>query len=73
CFGYHERMKVRLVTLEFTNYALMWWNQVLGDIRRMRREPCVSWAKLKRLNEGEGPLQQASKTILRVDEYARVP
>ncbi|RDX91037.1 hypothetical protein CR513_27039, partial [Mucuna pruriens] len=42
-------MKVRLVTLKFSDYARMWWNQVLGDIRRMRRASCESWAELKRL------------------------
>ncbi|RDX85333.1 hypothetical protein CR513_33477, partial [Mucuna pruriens] len=40
CIDYHKRRKVRLVTLEFIDYFLMWWNQVLSDIRRMRRPPC---------------------------------
>ncbi|RDY12848.1 hypothetical protein CR513_02275, partial [Mucuna pruriens] len=44
-----EGIKVRLVTLKFSDYALVWWNQVLEDIRRVRRDPCESWAKLKRL------------------------
>ncbi|RDX97401.1 Retrovirus-related Pol polyprotein from transposon 17.6, partial [Mucuna pruriens] len=49
CFDYHVRRKVRLITLEFSDYTLVWWKQVLGDIRRTRREPCESWAELKRL------------------------
>ncbi|RDX99586.1 hypothetical protein CR513_17340, partial [Mucuna pruriens] len=28
---------------------LVWWNQVLEDIRRGRRDPCESWASLKRM------------------------
>ncbi|RDY04591.1 hypothetical protein CR513_11684, partial [Mucuna pruriens] len=39
----NKRMKVRLVTLEFSDYALVWWNQVLEDIRRVRKDPCESW------------------------------
>ncbi|RDX79655.1 hypothetical protein CR513_39899, partial [Mucuna pruriens] len=42
CFDYHERMKVRLVTL-------VGWNQVQGDIRRMGKALCDSWTELKRL------------------------
>ncbi|RDX83284.1 hypothetical protein CR513_35810, partial [Mucuna pruriens] len=49
CFDYIGRMMVRLVTLEFSEYALVWWNQVLEDVRRGRRNPCVSWASLKRM------------------------
>ncbi|RDX91685.1 hypothetical protein CR513_26294, partial [Mucuna pruriens] len=42
-------MKVRLVILEFSGYALFWWNQVLGDINRMRKAPSKSREKLNRL------------------------
>ncbi|RDX73445.1 hypothetical protein CR513_46939, partial [Mucuna pruriens] len=44
-----ERMKVSLVTLEFSDYALLWWNQVLENIRRRWRDPCESWGALKRI------------------------
>ncbi|RDX72592.1 hypothetical protein CR513_47898, partial [Mucuna pruriens] len=49
CFDYRERIKVRLVTLEFNRYALVWWNQVLEDIRSARRDPCESWDDLKKI------------------------
>ncbi|RDY14339.1 hypothetical protein CR513_00618, partial [Mucuna pruriens] len=29
-------------------YALMWWNQVLEDIRKERKGPCESWDTLNR-------------------------
>ncbi|RDX86698.1 hypothetical protein CR513_31940, partial [Mucuna pruriens] len=34
--------KMRLVTLEFSDYALVWWTQVLEDIRSGVREPYLS-------------------------------
>ncbi|RDX73948.1 hypothetical protein CR513_46360, partial [Mucuna pruriens] len=46
-FDFNERMKVKLVTLEFSGYAFMWWNQVLCDIRRMLWPIVETWAKLK--------------------------
>ncbi|RDX89821.1 hypothetical protein CR513_28406, partial [Mucuna pruriens] len=46
-------MVVRLVTLEFNDYALVWWNKVLENIRRGRRDPCDNlYNKLQRLYQG---------------------
>ncbi|RDX73947.1 hypothetical protein CR513_46359, partial [Mucuna pruriens] len=42
-------MVVRLVTLEFGDYALVWWTQVLEDIRRGEKYPCEDWVALKKL------------------------
>ncbi|RDX92654.1 hypothetical protein CR513_25184, partial [Mucuna pruriens] len=48
CFDFNKRMKVKLVSLEFSDYALMWWNEVLCDIRRMRRSIVETWVEFKR-------------------------
>ncbi|RDX83039.1 hypothetical protein CR513_36088, partial [Mucuna pruriens] len=40
CFDFNDRMKVKLVTLEFSGYALVWWNQVLYVVGK-RRKPNV--------------------------------
>ncbi|RDY13286.1 hypothetical protein CR513_01817, partial [Mucuna pruriens] len=37
-----------LVPLEFNGYVLVLWNQVLCDIRRIRRPIVENWAELKR-------------------------
>ncbi|RDX77129.1 hypothetical protein CR513_42792, partial [Mucuna pruriens] len=50
-FEYHdisEKLKVKLVTLEFSSYTLVWWYQVVYDDKRMWRPPCDTWAELKR-------------------------
>ncbi|RDX61242.1 hypothetical protein CR513_60543, partial [Mucuna pruriens] len=55
-----ERMKVRLITLEFGDHAHVWWNKVLKDISRGLRDPCESWGSLKRLmrrGDGNGPYE----------------
>ncbi|RDY09283.1 hypothetical protein CR513_06357, partial [Mucuna pruriens] len=39
----NERMKIRLVILEFSDYALVWWDQVMKDIKIGKRVPIDSW------------------------------
>ncbi|RDY08617.1 hypothetical protein CR513_07132, partial [Mucuna pruriens] len=46
-FDLHGRKLVRLVTLEFYRYAMVWWNQVLEEIRSDKRGPCEGWRDLK--------------------------
>ncbi|RDX84251.1 hypothetical protein CR513_34726, partial [Mucuna pruriens] len=39
--------RVRLITLAFGDYALIWWTSILDDIRRGIIEPCENWYDLK--------------------------
>ncbi|RDY08903.1 hypothetical protein CR513_06818, partial [Mucuna pruriens] len=48
CHNIHEKLKVKLVTLEFNAYALVWWYQIMYDVRNMRRPPCETWTGLKK-------------------------
>ncbi|RDY13241.1 hypothetical protein CR513_01872, partial [Mucuna pruriens] len=41
-----------LVTLEFGEYTLVWWSQMLEDIRRGVRDPCEDLVALKRFMRG---------------------
>jgi hypothetical protein len=34
CHSYSKRKKVKLVINEFTEYALIWWNQIVISRRR---------------------------------------
>ncbi|RDX65702.1 hypothetical protein CR513_55614, partial [Mucuna pruriens] len=61
CIDYHKRMKVRLITLEFSDYALVYRNQVLVDIRMIRRTPCELCVGLKRIMRES--LYQGSKSV----------
>ena len=42
-----ENQKVRLASLEFLNYAMQWWHQIVMDIRLTKRPSMVSWEDLK--------------------------
>ena len=47
CHNYFENKKVRLVAIEFSNYAIVWWDQLVLN-RRMKREPVVeTWEEMK--------------------------
>ena len=37
CYNYNEEKKIKLASLEFEGYALVWWNQVRSDVERMRK------------------------------------
>ena len=49
CHNYSEAKKLKLVVLEFTNYAAVWWDQ-LRNKRRLDGEPEIdTWSELKRI------------------------
>ncbi|RDX72373.1 hypothetical protein CR513_48158, partial [Mucuna pruriens] len=53
CFNYDDYVKdfptkVRMVTCEFSGYALVWWNQYIRDVRDGRRRYIDVWLDLKR-------------------------
>ena len=37
CYNYNEEKNIKLASLEFEGYALVWRNQVRSDVKRMRR------------------------------------
>ena len=49
CHHYSERKKVILATLEFTDYAALWWSQFKGRVQRDEEDPIESWRDLKRI------------------------
>ncbi|RDY14428.1 hypothetical protein CR513_00502, partial [Mucuna pruriens] len=49
CFNLLGQRVVRFITLEFGDYALVWWMQVLEDVRRGKTDSCEDWVALKHL------------------------
>lgn len=47
CHSYTEEQKVKLATVEFTDYALVWWDQRRTSRRRNGERAISSWAELK--------------------------
>ncbi|KAL4289575.1 hypothetical protein GQ457_14G015250 [Hibiscus cannabinus] len=47
--GRVEQKKVRLAAMEFIDYALLWWDQLLISRRRTGEGPVRDWAEMKRI------------------------
>ena len=41
--NYSEEKKVKLVVIEFTDYALIWWDQLVMNRRRNYERPVETW------------------------------
>ncbi|KAL4651966.1 hypothetical protein ACB092_01G198800 [Castanea dentata] len=49
CHNYSEIKKVKLAAIEFTDYAIVWWDQLLINRRRNREPPVDTWEETKML------------------------
>ena len=47
CHNYSEANKVKLVVIEFTDYALIWWDQNVISRRRSGERPIALWEEMK--------------------------
>ena len=47
CHNYSEEKKVKLVVIEFTDYAIIWWDQLVMKRRRNYERPIETWEKMK--------------------------
>ena len=50
CNTYEEAQKVKLAVVEFSDYALVWWNKLQRE-RARNEEPLVeTWVEMKRIS-----------------------
>lgn len=47
CHNYTDEQKVKLATLEFTDYAIVWWEQECTSRRRNRERAISTWEELQ--------------------------
>jgi hypothetical protein len=47
CHNYSEDKKVKLVAIEFTDYAMVWWDQLVMNRRRNHERPIETWEEMK--------------------------
>ena len=47
CHNYSEEKKVKLVVIEFTVYAIIWWDQLVMNRRRNYERPIETWEEMK--------------------------
>ena len=47
CPNYSETKKVKLAAIEFSDYVIVWWDQLMVNRRRNREYPIETWEKMK--------------------------
>uniref|UniRef100_A0A2N9IG11 Reverse transcriptase n=1 Tax=Fagus sylvatica TaxID=28930 RepID=A0A2N9IG11_FAGSY len=47
CHNYSETKKVKLAVIEFSEYAVTWWDQLVINRRRNRERPIDTWEEMK--------------------------
>jgi hypothetical protein len=47
CHNYSETKKVKLAMIEFSEYAITWWDQLVINMRRNRERPIDTWEEMK--------------------------
>ena len=47
CQDYMDEQKVKLAVIEFSEYAVVWWDQLTKSRRRSRLPEIMSWTELK--------------------------
>ncbi|KAL6316619.1 hypothetical protein AAG906_018874 [Vitis piasezkii] len=47
CHNYSEEKKVKLVAIEFTDYAIIWWDQPVMNRRRNYERSIETWEEMK--------------------------
>ncbi|PON79426.1 hypothetical protein PanWU01x14_011610 [Parasponia andersonii] len=49
CHNYSQIKKVKLAAIEFTDYAIVWWDQFCINRRRNGERPIATWDEMKRV------------------------
>ena len=49
CHNYSEEKKVKLAAVEFSDYAIVWWDQFCKERRRYGERPVESWREMKQI------------------------
>ena len=47
CHNFSEEKKVKLVVFEITDYAIIWWGQLVMNRRRNHERPIKTWEEMK--------------------------
>ena len=80
CYNYTDLQKVQVASIEFSDYALIWWDQLVKERRRNNDQPIATWEEMKRImrrrfipsyynRELHNKLQRLTQGSKSVDEY----
>lgn len=62
CHNYFEIKKVNLAVIEFSEYAITWWDQLVLNKRRNRERPIDKWEEMKVVMRKRGSFQKATRS-----------
>jgi len=80
CHNYSNLEKVQVASIEFKEYALVWWDQLTKDRKRYAERPIDTWEEMKRImrrrfvpsyyhRELHNKLQRLTQGSKSVEEY----
>ena len=49
CHNYSENKKVKVVVIEFSDYAIVWWDQLVLNKRRNKEPTMETWEEMQRV------------------------
>ena len=49
CHNYSKNKKVKLVVIEFSDYIIVWWDQLVLNKRRNKEPAVETWEEMKRV------------------------
>ena len=49
CHNYSNNKKVELAIIEFSDYVIVWWDQLVLNKRRNRESTVETWEEMKRV------------------------
>ncbi|XP_073526451.1 uncharacterized protein [Phyllobates terribilis] len=52
CHNFNEEKKVQLAILEFQDYAMLWWDNLVQERRERQEPPIQNWDEMKRVMRG---------------------
>ncbi|KAL5540700.1 hypothetical protein UlMin_045815 [Ulmus minor] len=68
CHNYSKMKKVKLAAIEFTNYAIVWWDQLRLDRRQNGEKPIETWDEMKAIMRKRF-LQSLRQGLSSVEDY----
>lgn len=51
CHNYSKEKKVKLLAVEFIDYVIIWWDQLIASRRRNLERPISIWDEMKAMTK----------------------
>ena len=71
CHNYSENKKVKLAAIEFSDYAMIWWEQLTTSRRRNGERPISTWTKMKAVMRRQFILATTTRSCTKNSKISR--